>query len=87
MTQDYITRGIQSLTTNLGLTKVNQSLNDPTVDAVNANAAILDAAALIVSAPATATSAGKSGQIAFDATHIYACVSTNVWVRASLATF
>ena len=43
-TADYITRGIQTLTTNLGLTKLTQNLFDPTVDAVNSNAAILDAA-------------------------------------------
>lgn len=40
-----------------------------------------------VSAPATATSAGIAGQVAYDATHIYVCVSTNVWVRATLSTF
>lgn len=38
-------------------------------------------------APATATSTGTTGQVAFDATHIYVCVNTNVWVRATLATF
>jgi ABC-type proline/glycine betaine transport system permease subunit len=86
-TADYITRGVQTLTTNLGLTKVTQNLFDPTVDAVNSNASILDAAALIVAAPALATSAGKAGQIAFDATHFYVCVALNTWVRATLATF
>jgi hypothetical protein len=49
--------------------------------------AILDSAALVVAAPATATAAGKTGTIAFDATHFYMCVATNVWVRATLATF
>jgi len=34
-----------------------------------------------------ATSTGKPGQIAYDATHVYVCVATNVWVRALLATF
>jgi hypothetical protein len=87
MIAEYITRGVQSLTANLGLTKMNQTLTDPVVDAVNANAAILDNAAILVAAPATATSAGKAGQIAYDATHIYVCVATNVWVRALLATF
>jgi hypothetical protein len=87
MTTDYINRGIQTLTTNLGLTKLTQNLFDPTVDAVNSNAAILDAAALIVAAPALATSAGKPGQLAFDATHVYVCVALNTWTRATLATF
>jgi len=87
MSADYITRGVQTQTTNLGLSKVAQNLTDPVVDALNANATILDAAAIIVPAPGTATSTGKAGQIAFDATHFYMCVATNVWVRATLATF
>jgi len=86
-TADYITRGIQSLTAKLGLTTLNQNLSNDLVDALNSNAAILDNAAIIVAAPATAASSGKPGQIAFDATHIYVCVATNVWVRATLATF
>jgi hypothetical protein len=49
--------------------------------------AILDNAAIVVAAPSTATSTGQPGQIAYDATHIYVCVATNVWVRATLATF
>ena len=38
-------------------------------------------------APATAASAGTAGQFAYDATHIYICVSTNTWVRANAATW
>jgi hypothetical protein len=87
MSAYYITRGVQTQTTNLGLTTVAQNLTDPVVDALNANATILDNAAIIVAAPASATAAGKPGQIAYDATHIYVCVATNVWVRATLATF
>ena len=41
----------------------------------------------VVAAPATAGDAGTAGTIAFDATHIYYCVSTGVWVRAELATW
>lgn len=40
-----------------------------------------------VNVPATATSTGTAGQVAYDATHFYVCISTNVWVRATLATF
>lgn len=40
-----------------------------------------------VVAPATATSAGTPGQVAYDATHFYVCVATNTWVRATLASF
>jgi hypothetical protein len=86
-TADYLARGIHSLTAKLGLTTINQNLNDPTIQAVNDHAAILDAAALIVAAPATATSTGKPGQIAYDATHFYVCIAVNTWVRATLATF
>jgi hypothetical protein len=37
------------------------------------------------SAPATASSTGTAGQIAYDSTHIYVCIATNTWVRATLA--
>lgn len=43
--------------------------------------------AVEVAAPLTAGAAGVTGQIAYDATHIYVCVATNTWVRATLATF
>lgn len=38
-----------------------------------------------VAAPSTATSAGTTGQIAFDSTHLYVCISTNNWIRATFA--
>jgi hypothetical protein len=40
-----------------------------------------------VAAPGTASSAGVPGTWAYDGTHIYVCVATNTWVRATLATF
>lgn len=40
-----------------------------------------------VDAPATATSTGTPGQVAYDATHFYVCVATNTWVRTTLSTF
>ena len=86
-TPDYLNRGVHSLTAKLSLTTINQNLTDPVVQAVNDHAAILDAAAIIVAAPATATSTGKPGQIAYDAGHVYVCVAVNTWVRATLATF
>jgi hypothetical protein len=55
------------------LTKVAQNLTDPVVDAVNANADVLDSAAIIVAARGSASATGQAGQIAFDATHIYVC--------------
>jgi hypothetical protein len=87
MIQAYINSGVQTQTANLGLTKVAVRVEEPTTDAVNWNATILDSAAIIVAAPASATATGKAGQIAYDATHIYVCIATNTWVRAALATF
>ena len=37
--------------------------------------------------PATATSVGRPGQMAFDATGLYICTANNVWKKATLATF
>ena len=38
-------------------------------------------------APASGTSAGVAGDVAFDDTYIYVCTSTNSWSRASLQQF
>lgn len=40
-----------------------------------------------VAAPATATSTGVAGEVAYDASYFYVCVATNTWVRAALATW
>ena len=37
--------------------------------------------------PATATSPGVKGQIAYDANYIYVCTATNTWVRSPLTTW
>lgn len=41
----------------------------------------------VVGVPASAAAAGVAGTISFDATSIYYCVSTGVWVKATLATW
>jgi hypothetical protein len=86
---DYITRGVQTLTNILGLTKVNpnEAFDDPILDAVNANADILDAAVLTAPVPATAASTGRAGQIAYGGGFLYVCVATNTWQRVAIATF
>jgi hypothetical protein len=38
-------------------------------------------------APATSTSAGKPGMVAYDSSFIYICVSANVWRRVATSTF
>ena len=40
-----------------------------------------------VTAPGTSSSTGVAGQWAYDATHIYVCIATNTWCRATIATF
>lgn len=37
--------------------------------------------------PASASSPGKAGQIAFDGSHLYCCVAQDTWVRAALASW
>lgn len=39
------------------------------------------------SAPATATSTGRAGQVAYDASYIYVCTATNTWRRALLSSW
>lgn len=41
----------------------------------------------IVSVPATASSSGTPGQIAYDTSYIYVCVSQDTWMRAGIATW
>lgn len=42
---------------------------------------------LTTQAPATATSAGTTGQVAFDSDYIYYCVATDTWKRSPLSTW
>ena len=37
--------------------------------------------------PASASAPGIPGQLAYDASSIYVCVNTNVWMKAALTTF
>jgi hypothetical protein len=37
--------------------------------------------------PATATSTGVQGQIAFDSQYVYYCHATDTWVRSPMATW
>jgi hypothetical protein len=38
-------------------------------------------------APATSSSNGVAGTIAYDNTHFYVCISSNTWVRTNLSTW
>jgi hypothetical protein len=62
----------------------NEGAFDSTVrNAINANFASPTSSA----APATATSPGVAGAIAYDSGNIYVCVATNTWKKATIATF
>jgi hypothetical protein len=39
------------------------------------------------SVPVTVTSTGTAGQLAYNSSHVYVCVATNTWRRASLSTW
>lgn len=44
-------------------------------------------AAIATTAPASATAAGVTGTLAFDATHIYVCVASGQWIAATASSF
>ena len=53
----------------------------------NINTTINNKFPSFVAVPTTATSPGVPGQISYNATGFFVCVSSNVWVKATLATF
>lgn len=79
--QDNDTQGFR---TNFSNIRNNFATAANEITALQATAAI---SAAVVNAPISASAAGTAGQIAYDSTHIYVCVATNTWVRATLATF
>jgi len=55
---------------------------------IRANKRTLEANLItLTSAPSTASSTGVAGQIAYDSGHVYICVATNTWKRATLSTW
>jgi len=44
----------------------------------------IDTVAAITDTPATATSTGRAGQIALDASFFYVCIATDTWRRVGL---
>jgi hypothetical protein len=51
------------------------------------NTGSIISAAQFVAVPATSTSAGVPGQMAYASGYLYVCITANVWQRATLATF
>jgi hypothetical protein len=60
--------------------------SDPHGDRAYADGLVANRAR-VVAVPATATSTGAVGDIAFDASHIYVCHATNTWKRVAIATW
>jgi hypothetical protein len=54
---------------------------------ITAIQAILDSSPSLTSVPASATDSGSTGQIAFDASWLYACIDTDTWVRTPVSTW
>ncbi len=40
-----------------------------------------------VDAPASATSTGTKGQIAFDSSYLYVCIAADTWKRVAISTW
>lgn len=72
--------------TSLGLGNVDNT-SDANKPVSTAQQTALDAKITRVAAPATSTSTGTAGQMAYDSGFIYVCTATNTWVRAALTTF
>ena len=79
--QDNDTQGFRT-----NFTSIKQNINTAgnEITALQAKAAVSPA---IVAVPASPTAIGTTGSIAYTTTHLYVCVATNTWVRASLATW
>lgn len=72
--------------TSLGLGNVDNT-SDANKPVSTSQQTALNAKVTLVTAPATASSAGTAGQIAYASGFIYVCVATNTWQRAALITW
>jgi hypothetical protein len=63
---------------------INLDLRSQGTGVVQANG---NAVVTSVAVPATATSTGTAGQIAYDSTYVYVCTAANTWRRAALSTW
>jgi hypothetical protein len=79
--QDNDTQGFRDNFSNI---KNNFLVAQKEITALQANVSI---SPQFVTTPITSSSAGTAGQLAYDTTHLYLCIATNSWVRASFATW
>lgn len=52
--------------------------------AVSSVASSVASTIVLASPPATSTSTGTKGTLAYDSSNVYVCIATNTWKRASL---
>lgn len=72
--------------TSLGLGNVDNT-SDVNKPVSTAQQTALNAKVTLVTVPATASSAGTAGQVAYASGFFYVCTAANTWVRAALTTF
>lgn len=85
--QDNDTQGFRDNFRNI---KNNLNVAAQEITALQANVALTPRINYVsgnVGIPATASSVGTKGQIAFNSTHFYVCIATNTWVRGNLSTW
>ena len=56
------------------------------IEVTTLGGSVMSSGITVVSAPAHNNSTGSVGQIAYDSSHLYVCVSTNTWVRTAIDT-
>lgn len=90
----WVNRTPSQAKADLSLTKADVNLGnvDNTSDASKPISTLTQTAldgklATWVTAPATTSSTGTAGQIAYDSGYIYICTASNTWKRAALATW
>lgn len=81
-TGDDLRTSFQKLNTNFNI------IHNPGFVAANISATSVEVSGNVVIGnsykPTSASSAGTTGQIAWDSGNIYICVATNTWMRAAL---
>ena len=58
--------------------------NGALIEITTIGGSVGSSALTVVSVPATSTSTGSVGQIAYDSSYVYICVSTNRWVKSAI---
>ncbi len=87
LTGNRIVYGTDSSDVGFVHTPVNFTASENVDEALKAIDVALGNKPHIVAVPGTSSSAGNTGDIAFDSSYIYVCISPNTWVRSPAATW